>query len=410
MPNYLAFVFNHFSEIFFFCKLIFVVLIVLVFFVILVYFRIKKSDKLDLFFFLINFLCIMPISIIINLYGYTVLLYLYIPFILCSSDIVKDKIRGKNEKYRIYFIQFIIIIIFMIIIRSLGPFVFVFIFSYFESEYIKLFMPDSIKSLSKNTCKVVEKLGYFLSHSEKDIPLLKETDLLNEKYYEHKILDIQKQLRDLYPLKTTKFDNLFNKTENLIKLKWIFDVTCFRNPASPTIKAWFPFLANSGYVNAFRPNEWKIYNTEESRILLEKTIELKIDVIIHLAMQKFLGLYDFQPFGKGVFRSESKIICNIDVGHSIVTNYRDKYPALYAEFQREKAIKNNSPYRAQPNIHVWEYLEKLGKANFSNNTELIDLDLAKTRMEDYYNNCDKKRNIDMVEEPTTGEASKRIKH
>jgi hypothetical protein len=31
-------------------------------------------------------------------------------------------------------------------------------------------------------------------------------------------------------------------------------------------------------------------------------------------------------------------------------------------------------------------------------------------MEDYYNNCDKKRNIDMVEEPTTGEASKRIKH
>ena len=75
----------------------------------------------------------MPISIIINLYGYTVLLYLYIPFILCSSDIVKDKIRGKNEKYRIYFIQFIIIIIFMIIIRSLGPFLFVFIFSYFES-------------------------------------------------------------------------------------------------------------------------------------------------------------------------------------------------------------------------------------------------------------------------------------
>lgn len=75
----------------------------------------------------------MPISIIINLYGYTVLLYLYIPFILCSSDIVKDKIRGKNEKYRIYFFQFIIIIIFMIIIRSLGPFLFVFIFSYFES-------------------------------------------------------------------------------------------------------------------------------------------------------------------------------------------------------------------------------------------------------------------------------------
>jgi hypothetical protein len=33
-------------------------------------------------------------------------------------------------------------------------------------------------------------------------------------------------------------------------------------------------------------------------------------------------------------------------------------------------------------------------------------------MEDYYNNCDKgiKRSIDMVEQPTTGEASKRIKH
>lgn len=136
----------------------------------------------------------MPISIIINLYGYTVLLYLYIPFILCSSDIVKDKIRGKNEKYRIYFFQFIIIIIFMIIIRSLGPFLFVFIFSYFESEYIKLFMPDSIKSLSKNTCKVVEKLGYFLSHSEQDIPSLKETDLLNEKYDEYIKLDLKKQL------------------------------------------------------------------------------------------------------------------------------------------------------------------------------------------------------------------------
>jgi len=292
----------------------------------------------------------MPISIIINLYGYTVLLYLYIPFILCSSDIVKDKIRGKNEKYRIYFIQFIIIIIFMIIIRSLGPFVFVFIFSYFESEYIKLFMPDSIKSLSKNTCKVVEKLGYFLSHSEKDIPLLKKTDLLNEKYDEYKILDIKKQLRDLSHLKRTNFDNLFNKTENLIKLKFIFDVTCSRNPASPTIKAWFPFLANSGYVNAFRPNEWKIYNTEESRILLKKTIELKYDVIMHLAFQKFFGLFHFQPFGEGEFRSESKIICEIDVSHPIVNIYKNKYPALYAEFQRERAIKNNWSYRAQPNI------------------------------------------------------------
>jgi hypothetical protein len=80
-------------------------------------------------------------------------------------------------------------------------------------------MPDSIKSLSKNTCKVVEKLGYFLSHSEIDIPLLKETDLLNEKYYEYKNLDIQEQLRDLYLLKRTNFDNWFNKKENLIRLK-----------------------------------------------------------------------------------------------------------------------------------------------------------------------------------------------
>jgi hypothetical protein len=49
--------------------------------------------------------------------------------------------------------------------------------------------------------------------------------------------------------------------------------------------------------------------------------------------------------------------------------------------------------------------------NFSN-TDFIDLDLAKSRMEDYYNNSDKgiKRSIDMVEQPTTGEASKRRKH
>merc|ERR1712169_156764 len=100
MSNYLAFVFNHFS----YYKLIFVVLIVIVFFVILVYFRIKNSDKLDLLFYIINFLCIMPISIILNIYGYTVLLYLYIPFIICSSNIVKDKIKGKNIKYIIYFI------------------------------------------------------------------------------------------------------------------------------------------------------------------------------------------------------------------------------------------------------------------------------------------------------------------
>lgn len=152
-------------------------------------------------------------------------------------------------------------------------------------------MPDSIKSLSKNTCKVVEKLGYFLSHSEQDIPLLKETDLLNEKYDEYIKLDLKKQLWDLSHLKRTNFDNLF-KTENLIKLKFIFDVTC-ENGASPSIKAFFPFLANSGNECAFRP-KWKIYNTEESRILLKKTIELKYEVIMHLAFQKYFGLFHFQ--------------------------------------------------------------------------------------------------------------------
>jgi hypothetical protein len=134
----------------------------------------------------------------------------------------------------------------MIIIRSFGPIVFVFIFNYFESEYIKLFMPDSIKSLSKNTCKVVEKLGYFLSHSEQDIPILKKTDMLNKKYYEYKILNIQKLHYNVSKLNVTKFENLF-KEENLIKLKLIFDITCYRNTASPSITANFPFLANSGY-------------------------------------------------------------------------------------------------------------------------------------------------------------------
>jgi len=49
-------------------------------------------------------------------------------------------------------------------------------------------------------------------------------------------------------------------------------------------------------------------------------------------------------------------------------------------------------------------------ANFSN-TDFIDLDLAKSRMEDYYNNNKKgvKRSIDMVEQPTTAEGSKRRK-
>ena len=44
----------------------------------------------------------MPISIILNSHGYTVLLYLYIPFIICGSNIVKDKINGKNVNYIIY--------------------------------------------------------------------------------------------------------------------------------------------------------------------------------------------------------------------------------------------------------------------------------------------------------------------
>lgn len=48
-------------------------------------------------------------------------------------------------------------------------------------------------------------------------------------------------------------------------------------------------------------------------------------------------------------------------------------------------------------------------ANFSN-TDFIDLDLAKSRMEDYYNNAKGvKRSIDMVEQPTTPEGSKKRK-
>ena len=344
MSNYLAFVFNHFSYIFFYYKLIFVVLIVIVFFVILVYFRIKNSDKLDLLFYIINFLCIMPISIILNIYGYTVLLYLYIPFIICSSNIVKDKIKGKNIKYIIYFIQFIIIIISMIIIRSIGPIVFVFIFNYFESEYVRLLMPDSVKSSSKNTCKVVNKLGYFISHSELDINILKETDMLNKKYYEYcsSILNFRTLFTHLSYLNRTNFENLFGSKENLIKLKFIFDITTFHpNTASPGITASFPFLAKNGNGNGFRPNESKIYISAESKILLKKTIELKTEVIMNLAMQIYFCLFDLK----------SNLVLDNDK-ESLTNAFRRKFPAVYAEYIRIQAIENKTRPISHPNIHV----------------------------------------------------------
>jgi hypothetical protein len=62
-----------------------------------------------------------------------------------------------------------------------------------------------------------------------------------------------------------------------------------------------------------------------------------------LAMQKFFGLIDSRS---------SDIICNIDVSHSIVHNFRTKYPAIHAEFFTQKAIKNKTSYKTQPNIHV----------------------------------------------------------
>ena len=371
---------------------------------ILVYFRIKNSDKLDLLFYIINFLCIMPISIILNIYGYTVLLYLYIPFIICSSNIVKDKIKGKNIKYIIYFIQFIIIIISMIIIRSIGPIVFVFIFNYFESEYIKLFMPDSIKSSSKNTCKVVDKLGYFICHSEQNIYHLKDTDTLNKEYNEYcsKIINIKTLCHNISILERTNFETMFNSRDKLIRLKSIFDITCHTNTASPSITASFPFLAKNGNGNGFRPNESKIYITEESKILLKKTIELKREVILNLAIQTHFGLFHLG--------SNSNITCNIEGSSSLISNFKKKYPAIYAEYFRIRATENNTLHpRSHPNIYVWEYLNKLGMANFSN-TDIIDLDLAKSRMEDYYNNNKGvKRSIDMVEQPTVAEGSKRRK-
>ncbi len=375
----------------------------MVFSVTLVYFRIKNWDKLDLLFYIINFLCIMPISIILNFYGYMVLLYLYIPFIICSSNIIKDKIKGKNVKYIIYFIQFILIIIFMIIIRSIGPIVFVYIFNYFESEYVKLFMTDSVKSSSKNTCKVVDKLGYFICHSERDIDILKETDMLNKEYYEYcsKVLDFRTLSTHLSYLNRTNFENLFGSKENLIKLKFIFDITTFHpNTTSPGITASFPFLAKNGNGNGFRPNESKIYISAESKNLLKKTIELKSEVLMNLAMQVYFGIFDLK----------SNIVLNSCDSWSLNNTFKRKFPPIHAEYFRIQAIKNNVRPMSHPNIYVWEYLNKLGMANFSN-TDFIDLDLAKSRMEDYYNNNKKgvKRSIDMVEQPTTAEGSKRRK-
>jgi hypothetical protein len=63
--------------------------------------------------------------------------------------------------------------------------------------------------------------------------------MLNKEYYKYcsEILNIKTLYFDVSQLNRTNFQNLFKTKENLIKLKIIFEITCFPNPASPSITA-----------------------------------------------------------------------------------------------------------------------------------------------------------------------------